>query len=140
MRNYIARRVNNIGKYENTKLAKSFLKAILTKDIIAFENMLLEENSYFNGLCKWKSLELLKTYFDKCNEQFIEIEFDQCTSLDYYPGCLAFKIIFRYLDTDEDMPNRLVLVPIFEDRLLVDIAISKKYAPMFVLDRLMENN
>ena len=140
MKKHLAKRVNYNEMNNNTRLNNLLINAILKHDLDELENIFLEDFTYCNGKNKWETLQYFKDYFTKAEEQSIEIEIEEYTSLDYYPGCMAYKFIFRYLDSDDDMPSRLVLVPVFGNNKLIDLAISKKHAPMFVLERLMNNN
>ena len=140
MKNHIAKKISKIEKYENAQLINNLIIAIMNNDMCMLEAMLSEEHTYLNGKNKWATLHYFQTLNKMLGEQNVAVEIEDVTSMDYYPGCTAYKFAFREFMGGENFPSRLTLVPVFETGQLIDLAISKRFAPAFALEKLLLNN
>jgi hypothetical protein len=140
MKKHLAIKVTKTKKKENSIIANELIAAFMNRDAELLESLLSYRFNYLNGRSKWETLEYFKAYWELLEEQNIEIQIEECVSMDYYPGCVAYRFRFVEFMGGEDFPSRLILVPIFEHGQLADLAISKRCAPAWVLKRLIINN
>ena len=140
MKKHIANKTSQTERFQNARLINDLIIAIMNSDMVALGNMLQEEYSYLNGRNKWATLHYFQTMTKMAAEQNVEVEIEEVTSMDYYPGCTGYKFTFREFMGGSEFPSRLTLVPVFEKGRLIDLAISKRFAPGFALEKLITNN
>ena len=111
--NHLATRVSNRKKGENSHLVNEFIAAFMNQDTEHMESLLSYRCTYLRGKSKWETLEYFKQYWEMLNEQRTEIMVEEVISMDYYPGCSAYRFKFIEFMGGEKFPSRLTLVPVF---------------------------